>query len=136
MSLPDPLDPASDIAPGRLTAIYIAALAVMIAITSVGGDNATKDMIRASIDVTDTYSFYQAKSIRQTTIRSFADDFEARLADPTLPESVRRKLQEKLTSYRTTADRYEIRALDRRGQEGAARQGQGSRGAARGGTQA
>ena len=57
----------------------------MIAITSVGGDNATKDMIRASIDVTDTYSFYQAKSIRQTTIRSFADDFEARLADPALP---------------------------------------------------
>jgi hypothetical protein len=107
MSLPDALDPASDAAPGRLTAIYIAALAVLIAITSVGGDNATKDMIRSSIQAADTYSFYQAKSIRQTTIRVMADDFEARLADPALPEAVRQQLQTKLNSFRSTADRYE-----------------------------
>ena len=107
MSLPDALDPTSDATPGKLTAIYIAALAVMIAITSVGGDNATKDMIRASIETADTYSFYQAKTVRQTTIRAFADDFETRLADPAIPEPVRQKLQEKLTSYRATADRYE-----------------------------
>ena len=107
MSLPDPLDPASNITPGRLTAIYIATLAVLIAITSVGGDNATKDMIRASIQAADTYSFYQAKTIRQTTIRALADDFEARLADPAVPAPVRQKLQEKLGNYRATADRYE-----------------------------
>lgn len=107
MSLPDALDPASDVAPGRVTAIYIAALAVMIAVTSVGGDNATKDMIRSSIEAADTYSFYQAKTIRQTTIRGLADDFEARLADPAVPAPVRHKLQEKLASYRATADRYE-----------------------------
>src|SRR5262245_29725558 len=107
MSLPDALDPASDATPGRLTAIYIAALAVLIAITSVGGDNATKDMIRSSISAADTYSFYQAKSIRQTTMRVVADDFEARLADPTLPEPVRQQLQAKLANFRATADRYE-----------------------------
>jgi hypothetical protein len=107
MSLPDPLDPASNVTPGRLTAIYIAALAVLIAITSVGGDNATKDMIRASIQAADTYSFYQAKTVRQTTIRGLADDFEIRLADPAVPAPVRQKLQEKLGSYRATADRYE-----------------------------
>jgi Domain of unknown function (DUF4337) len=107
MSLPDVLDPTSDVMPGRLTAIYIAALAVLIAITSVGGDNATKDMIRSSIDAADTYSFYQAKTIRQTTVRALADDFEARLADPAVSAPVRQKLQEKLASYRATADRYE-----------------------------
>jgi hypothetical protein len=107
MSMPDALDPASDVTPGRLTAIYIAALAVLIAITSVGGDNATKDMIRSSIQAADTYSFYQAKTIRQTTIRAMADDFELRLADPAINGEIQQKLQEKLKSYRATADRYE-----------------------------
>lgn len=107
MSLPEVLDPASEVSPGRLTAIYIAVLAVLIAVTSVGGDNATKDMIRSSIQAADTYSFYQAKTIRQTTIRTVADDFELRLANPSIPEPTRQKLQEKLASYRATADRYE-----------------------------
>jgi hypothetical protein len=106
-SLPDVLDPANEVSPGRLTAIYISALAVLIAITSVGGDNATKDMIRSSIDAADTYSFYQAKTIRQTTMRTMADDLELRLADPDVGDSMRQKLQEKLSSYRATADRYE-----------------------------
>jgi hypothetical protein len=107
MSVPEALDPASDVTPRRLTAIYIAVLAVLIAVTSVGGDNATKDMMRSSIQAADTYSFYQAKTIRQTTIRALADDFEARLADPAVAQPVRQKLQEKLTGYRATADRYE-----------------------------
>jgi hypothetical protein len=107
MSLPEALDPAGEATPGRLTAVYIAALAVLIAITAVGGDNATKDMIRSSIQAADTYSFYQAKSIRQTTMRVIADDFEARLADPAVPEIVRQQLQAKLGTYRATADRYE-----------------------------
>ncbi len=107
MSLPDALDPASEISPNRLTAIYIAALAVLIAITSVGGDNATKEMIRSSIEAADSYAFYQAKTIRQTTIRALADDFELRLADPSIPPELRQKLQDKFASYRATADRYE-----------------------------
>ena len=90
MSVPEALDPASDVTPRRLTAIYIAVLAVLIAVTSVGGDNATKDMMRSSIQAADTYSFYQAKTIRQTTIRALADDFEARLADPAVAQPVRR----------------------------------------------
>lgn len=107
MSVPEALDPVSNVMPGKLTAIYIAVLAVLIAVTSVGGDNATKDMMRSTIQAADTYSFYQAKTIRQTTIRALADDFEARLADPAVPQPVRQKLQEKLTGYRATADRYE-----------------------------
>jgi hypothetical protein len=117
MSVPDALDPGSDATPNRLTAIYIAVLAVLIAITSVGGDNATKDMIRASIEAADTYAFYQAKSIRQTTIRTMADDFELRLADPSAPEPLRQMLQEKLTSYRATADRYESEPATRDGKK-------------------
>jgi hypothetical protein len=107
MSLPETLDPASEVTPGKLTAIYIALLAVLIAITSVGADNSTKDMMRSSIQAADTYSFYQAKTIRQTTLRALADDFETRLGDPALPEPVRQRMQEKMAAYRATVDRYE-----------------------------
>jgi hypothetical protein len=107
MSLPEPLDPVSDASPSKFTAIYIAALAVLIAIASIGDDGAAKTMIRSSIDITDTYSFFQAKNIRQTDFRLAADDFEARLADPALAVPVRQKLEEKVKAYRATAARYE-----------------------------
>jgi hypothetical protein len=107
MSLPEPLDPVSDASPSKFTAIYIAALAVLIAIASIGDDGAAKTMIRSSIDITDTYSFFQAKNVRQTSFRLAADDFEARLADPALAAPVRQKLEEKVKAYRATAERYE-----------------------------
>lgn len=107
MSLPEPLEPTGESSPNKLTAIYIAALAVLIAIASIGDDGAAKTMIRSSIDITDTYSFFQAKNVRQTGFRLAADDFEARLADPALPAPVRAKMEEKVKSYRATADRYE-----------------------------
>jgi hypothetical protein len=107
MSLPDPLEPSGDSSPNKLTAIYIAALAVLIAIASIGDDGAAKTMIRSSIDITDTFSFFQAKNVRQTSFRLAADDFEAQLADPALSAPVRQKLEEKVKSYRATADRYE-----------------------------
>jgi hypothetical protein len=107
MSLPEPLDPVSDVSPSKFTAIYIAALAVLIAIASIGDDGAAKTMIRSSIDITDTFSFFQAKNIRQTSFRLAADDFEAQLADPALAAPVRQKLEEKVKAYRATAERYE-----------------------------
>jgi hypothetical protein len=107
MSLPEALDPISDTEPNHFTAIYIAVLAVLIAVASIGDDGVAKTMIRSSIDITDTYSFFQAKNIRQTNYRLTADVLEAELADPALPEATRAKLQEKLDSYRATAERYE-----------------------------
>jgi hypothetical protein len=107
MSLPEPLDPVGETSPSKLTAIYIAALAVLIAIASIGDDGAAKTMIRSSIDITDTFSFFQAKNIRQTDFRLAADDFEARLSDPALAAPVRQKLEEKVKAYRATAERYE-----------------------------
>src|SRR5262245_55200135 len=43
-----------------LTAIY----AVVLAVTSLGGSNATKDMMLAQQEAADQWAFYQAKSIR------------------------------------------------------------------------
>ena len=63
-----------------LAAIILAVvLAMLLAIASLGGDNATKETLNANIQVTDTWSFYQAKNIRQTANQLAANELEAQL---------------------------------------------------------
>ena len=47
-------------------ALSIAFMAMLLAITSLGGGNAAEDMANNNIHASDTWAFYQAKSIRQT----------------------------------------------------------------------
>lgn len=106
MSLPEALNASGD-TDDKITAIYIAVLAVILAICSVGGDNASKDMMRASIDAADTYAFYQAKNIRQTGYELAADELELELLKPGVSEELRKALSEKIERYHATAKRYE-----------------------------
>jgi hypothetical protein len=107
MSLPDTPPTASEDKPKKGTAIYIAILAVLLAIISVGDDEASQTVTTSSIEAANAYAFFQAKNIRQTSIRLAADDFEAQLADPSLPPGSRARLQKHVESYRATAARYE-----------------------------
>jgi Domain of unknown function (DUF4337) len=47
--------------------IYIGIIAALMALCAVGGGNATKDSTRFNIDLSDSYNYYQAKNIRQTS---------------------------------------------------------------------
>ena len=91
----------------KQTAIFVAALAVMLAICSVGGDNATKDAMRASIEAADAWAFYQAKNLRQTNYTLAADSIERDLLNPSLDEPAKKFLQDKMAKYRATVARYE-----------------------------
>jgi Domain of unknown function (DUF4337) len=89
-------------------AIIIAVMAMLLAITSLGGGNAAEDMANNNIHASDTWAFYQAKSIRQTSYRIAADGFEADLrADPDMPAEAREFVRKKIEEYRATAARYE-----------------------------
>jgi hypothetical protein len=89
-------------------AIYIAALAVLLSICSIGADNATKTATRANIQVSDTYAFYQAKNLRQTATQLAADQLELMLAaNPGMPPEARRAIESKINAYKTTIVRYE-----------------------------
>ncbi len=89
-------------------AIFISALAVVLAITSMGGGNATKDMMHASIVVNDTYAFYQAKNIRQNEMRLAADQLKAlKAATPQLAPETSAWIDERVKTYLATADKYE-----------------------------
>lgn len=106
MSVAEPLE-QEGLQDNKYTAIYIAVLAVLIAICSIGDDDASKTMIRSSVGAADTYAFFQAKNIRQTAYALSADEFEAELLKPGLDENTRKFLQEKLSRYRATVERYE-----------------------------
>jgi hypothetical protein len=89
-------------------ALGIAFMAMLLAITSLGGGNAAEDVANHNIHASDTWAFYQAKSIRQTALKVAADGLEADLlANPNMPPDARDFVQKKLDEYRSTAARYE-----------------------------
>ena len=89
-------------------ALIIAFMAMLLAITSLGSGNAAEDMANNNIQASDTWAFYQAKTVRQTTFRVAADALEAELrANPNMPPEAREFMQKKLEEYRATAARYE-----------------------------
>ncbi len=91
------------------SALLIAFLAMLLAITSLGGGNVTEDMINANVKASDTWAFYQAKNIRQTAYMLAADGLETQLltAGKSLPADQRQSLEERLAKYRATVERYE-----------------------------
>ena len=53
----------------RLIAVYIGMLAVVLAICSVGGGNATKEATARNIEASNAWAFFQAKNIRRHDLR-------------------------------------------------------------------
>ena len=89
-------------------ALVIAFMAMLLAITSLGGGNAAEDVANNNIHASDTWAFYQAKSIRQTSLKLAADSLEADLrANPGMAPEARDFIQKKIDEYRKTVDRYE-----------------------------
>ena len=54
-------------------ALAISILAMALAINNVGGSNASKDAIQHNIEASNLYSFYQAKSIKEHSIKLAID---------------------------------------------------------------
>jgi hypothetical protein len=89
-------------------AIAIGIMAMLLAITGLGGGNATKEMLNANIQASDTYAFYQAKSIRQTSNQLSAQELEALLlTQPSLPADARGQVQQRIQQMQATVARYE-----------------------------
>ncbi len=107
VSIPETLEKAVEESKNKLIAVYIAVLAVLLAICSIGDDEASKSAVRANILAANTYAFFQAKNIRQTSYKLAADEFELRLLEPDLSESTRAALNVKIQEYRATAKRYD-----------------------------
>ena len=89
-------------------AILIAVLAMLLAITALGGSNAGKEAVNNNVLASNYFGFYQAKNMRQTAIRLAADHLElAVLSDPSIPDAAKAVLARKVDDYRKTVARYE-----------------------------
>ena len=89
-------------------AVGIAILAMLLAITGLGGANAAKEATNNNIYAANFYAFFQAKNIRQTDFNLAADAIElAFLQDASLSAESKAALKAKAETYRKTSARYE-----------------------------
>jgi Domain of unknown function (DUF4337) len=84
VELPDPDELAErrDKSFSRRVALTTAIYAVVLAIASLGGNNAMKEMLLAQQQMSDQWAFYQAKVIREHLYRAQKLTLEASLAEP------------------------------------------------------
>ena len=90
------------------TALTISVFAMVLAMASLGGSNAMKEATHQNILAANTYSFYQAKAIRQTSLKIAATDLEIQLLSAVaMPASTKEVIQKRIDDYKKTSDRYE-----------------------------
>jgi hypothetical protein len=85
----------------RRAALLIAALAAMLAITEMAAKHAQNESVTNNIKASDTWAFYQAKTIRGTTLRTAV---EAAALQPGVDPAARDK---QVATWKATADRYD-----------------------------
>lgn len=92
----------------KRTAVFVGVLGMLMAVASLGGESSMKETINANIRASDTYSFYQARNIRQTGYQIAADELDALIkATPSLSPESHDALSKKIEDYRAIAKRYE-----------------------------
>jgi hypothetical protein len=102
----------------KWVAVYIAMLAVALAITGMGASNAMKDMLSNNIEASNLWAFFQAKTIRKTSIDAAADQFGLILAaNPNMSEAARKQIEATVKRYRDTSARYETEPDTREGRK-------------------
>jgi hypothetical protein len=88
-------------------AMLVSLLAMVLAIASLGGNNAAKESMMHNILASNAFAFYQAKNIRQTDYKIAADDIQAQLAQDKLTPAAKAILEKKLEDYKKNIARYE-----------------------------
>jgi len=84
-------------------AILISLLAALLALVEIGGKNAQTNSMVANLDASNTWAFFQAKTVRMTTLRTAADALE--LSRPAGPAA--EAWDKRIAEWRATAQRYD-----------------------------
>ena len=111
---PEELEERRDKTFSRRVALTTAVYAVVLAIASLGGSNAMKEMLLAQQEASNQWAYYQSKVIREHLNRGNKLVLEAQLAEPsTLKGAERAKFEELARKFadeekRMNADKKEI----------------------------
>lgn len=107
----DSFDEAEEHRHDKRVAVYIALLAVLLAVAATGSNDAMKHAQQAGFQVNDQYAFYQSKYIRQSQLKLASDELQLKLAEaPNLAEPARQLIEAKKDEYDKEAARLETNA--------------------------
>jgi hypothetical protein len=97
---------AQPVSQNRKIALLIAIIALFLALSETLGKSAQTNGIELNIKASDTWNFFQAKTIRQTTLRTAAEALEADIAGR--PENAAKaEIAKQVEKWRATVARYE-----------------------------
>lgn len=86
--------------------ILIAVMAAVLAFTEAAGSNAASDALRGTVEASNTWAFFQAKTIRMTTLKAQADALELTAAG-IKEETTLEAMKKQIADWRATAARYD-----------------------------
>ena len=101
---------------GRRIGLLIAMLAALLALTEVGGKSAQTEALNANVQASDLWTFFQAKTVRLTTIRTAAELSRIDLLREPAPE-IKAAIGKQIDSWNATAGRYESDPETREGRK-------------------
>ena len=87
-------------------ALLISVLALFLAFSETLGKSAQTESISLNIKASDTWNFFQAKTIRQTAMRTAAESLAAQTSTVT-DAAAKATLEKQIDSWRKTVARYE-----------------------------
>ncbi len=92
----------------RKVALTTAIYAVLLAITSLGGNHATKEMMLSQQKASDQWAFYQSKNIREVIYKSNSLRLEAELLErgSAMKSEVKKRYETLLNEMREEQKRY------------------------------
>lgn len=97
-------------------ALLISVLALFLAFSETLGKAAQTEGISLNIKASDTWNFFQAKTIRQTTLRTAAEEMAAGLTQAPNDEA-RATMSKQIEAWRATVARYESDPKERDGRK-------------------
>jgi len=97
-------------------ALLIAVLALVLAFSEALGKGAQTAALGLNIEASNLWSFFQAKTIRLTTVRTAAEMFEIEAPAQSIPQ-VREAMEKKVADWKKTAARYDSEPETREGRK-------------------
>jgi len=101
MSAGGHIDPSN-----KKVALLIAVLAAFLAFSETLGSSAQTEALSRNIEGSNLWSFFQAKTIRMTTLQTAAEALEIDAAQAASPEA-RAAIEKRVAAWRKTAARYD-----------------------------
>lgn len=90
----------------RRIGLMIAILAALLAIAEAAGKSAQTEALNRNIEAANLWAFFQAKTIRMTTMRTAGEAAKLELSAD-IPQAQRDAIQKQIESWAQTAQRYD-----------------------------